>query len=94
MPFGITNSPPFYSAMMSDLKDEWDKLLFMKVKALKYIDSKVADFLEMCLEGRKITHEPWNIINDILLYCINLTLIFMCLECICIFFGNTELPSD
>ena len=35
MPFGPTNAPPFYSDMMSDLKDEWDKLFLIKVKALE-----------------------------------------------------------
>ena len=35
MHFVPTNAPPFYSDMMSDLKDEWDKLFLIKVKALE-----------------------------------------------------------
>ena len=38
MPFGPTNAPPFYSAKMNDLKDEWNKIFLLKVKELKYID--------------------------------------------------------
>ena len=38
MPFGTTNTPPLYSAMMSNFKDSWDKLFIIRVKALYYIN--------------------------------------------------------
>ena len=73
--------------MMSDLKDECDKIFLIKVKALKYIDGepiKVTDLLEIWLGGRRITHETRTIIDNILLFYINLTLILLYLEHICI----------
>ena len=75
--------------MICDLKYEWDKLLFIKVKALKYIDIepiKVTDLLGIWIGGRKITHGTRTIINELLLFCSNLTLILIHLECICILF--------
>ena len=35
MPFGSTNAPPFYTAMMKDFKTEWDKLFVFRVLASK-----------------------------------------------------------
>ena len=89
IPFSPTNAPPFYSAMMSDLKDKWDKLFLIKVKSLNYIDSEpitVTDLLEIWLVGISITHGIRAIIDNILLFCSNLTIIFLYLEYICIIF--------
>ena len=35
MPFGPTNAPKFYSAMINKFKDEWDQLFLSKVNQLK-----------------------------------------------------------
>ena len=89
MPFGPTNAPLFYSAMMSDLQYEWDKIFLIKIKTLKYIDGgpiKVTDSLEIWPGGRKITHGTRTTIDDILLFCRNVTLILLYLEKICIIF--------
>ena len=40
MLFGPTNAPAFYTAMMKDIKDEWDKLLVMQKLKLKTHDGK------------------------------------------------------
>ena len=93
MTFGPTNAPPFYSDMGSDLKDERDKLLLIKVKALKYIDGepiKSNDSLEISLRGRKVTHVTKTIIDEILLLCSYLMLLLLYLECICIIFRKYQ----
>ena len=41
MPFGPTNAPPFYTAMMKYFKDKWDRLCIVHVLALKLHESKV-----------------------------------------------------
>ena len=41
IPFGPTNAPPFYTAMIKDLKDEWDTCFIICVLALKLHDGKV-----------------------------------------------------
>ena len=40
MPFEPTNAPPFYTAMMKDLKDEWDQLFILRLMDLKTFDGK------------------------------------------------------
>ena len=35
MPFGPTNTPGFYTAMMKDFKTEWDTLFIIRITALK-----------------------------------------------------------
>ena len=40
MPFGPTNAPSFYTAMMKDLKYEWDKLLVVKLLKSSTHDGK------------------------------------------------------
>ena len=37
IPFGPTYAHTFYSAMMSNFKDEWDELYIIQVKSLSYI---------------------------------------------------------
>ena len=31
MPFGPTNTPPFYTAIMTYFKDKWDKLFIIRI---------------------------------------------------------------
>ena len=40
MPFGPSNAPTFYTAMMSDFKCEWDYLFIIKLRATDKIDGK------------------------------------------------------
>ena len=40
MLFGPTNAPPFYTAMMKDMKDEWNKIFNIRFLYLKLHDGK------------------------------------------------------
>ena len=40
MPFGATNAPSFYTAIMSDFKDKWDKLFILRLMALNTMNDK------------------------------------------------------
>ena len=35
IPFGPTNTPPFYTATMKDLKDEWDTFFLVRITTLQ-----------------------------------------------------------
>ena len=70
MPFGPTNAPVFYTAMMKDLKDEWDKLFIIKVLKLSTHNGKPITLT--AVDEIKIGRKPviWGskvIIDDILL---------------------------
>ena len=43
---GPTNAPTFYSTMMSNFKDEWDKLFIINVKSLSYIDGEPVHIMD------------------------------------------------
>ena len=48
MPFGPTNAPAFYSAMMKNMKDEWEGLFIEKLRfllAMKKRDSFSVDIV-------------------------------------------------
>ena len=57
--------------MMSNFKDEWDKLFIIWVKALSYIDGEpvhVTDSSEIFVGNQNITSGTKTIIDEILLY--------------------------
>ena len=88
-PFGPTNAPGFYSAMMQNFKEEWD-LIF--TQTLRYIDTfsnnavSVTEKYRIYLNNTKLVSGSRTIIDDILLFCSNLDAILICLECVCNFF--------
>ena len=89
MPFGPTNAPAFYTAMMKRLKDEWDVLFIIKVKALLIIGNEiviVTEANEIFVGTKKIVSGSRTIIDDIILYCSNKALILLYFECVCIIF--------
>ena len=89
MPCGLANEPTFYSAIMINFKDEWDKLFIIQVKELSYIDGEpvcVKDSFEIFIGNQNITSGTKKIIDDILLYCRKRSLILLYLESICIIF--------
>ena len=89
MPFGPTNAPTFYSAIVRNFKDEWDKLFIIRFKALSYTNGEPVrgtDSFEIFVGKQKITSGTKKTIDGILLYCINKLIIFLYLECICIIF--------
>jgi hypothetical protein len=86
MPFGPTNAPGFYSAMMKNLKDEWDFLFIQIVRTIKFLSEEpvtVTAADEIFIGGKKVVAGTKTIIDDILLWCNNIELIMIYLECIC-----------
>ena len=80
MPFGPTNGPNFYSAMMNNIKDEWRKLFIIRVRAQYYIDGEPVRFREsfkIFVGAHNIISGDKIFINDILLYCSNNLLIII-----------------
>ena len=89
MPFGPTNAPAFYTAMMKRLKDEWDILFIIRVKLLTVIGAeiiRVTEANEIFVGTKKIVSGSRTIIDDIILYCSNKPLIILYFECVCIIF--------
>ena len=85
VPFGPTNAPGFYSAMMKNFKDEWDMLFIQLLHELKTIRNKpvvVTETDEIFIGTIKLVSGSRTIIGDILLFCINLDAILLCLECV------------
>jgi len=41
MPFGPTNAPPFYTCMMHQLRDKWEMLFILKIRAMSTIEDKL-----------------------------------------------------
>ena len=71
MPFGPTNEPSFYTAMLKDLKDEWDNLFILRIIAMKTYNNY--PIVLMATHTITIADKPviWGsktIIDDILLW--------------------------
>ena len=86
MPFGPTNAPPFYTAMMKDFKDEWDKLFILRLIEMKTYEGNVIVLSAagiITIGGKKIVFSSKTIIDDISLwYDVKpLTLVYFC--CVC-----------
>ena len=72
MPFGPTNAPAFYNAMMKDLKDEWGKLFIIYLVAKRTFLGKdiVLSAAGVVTIGRqRLIFGSKTIIDDILLWC-------------------------
>ena len=85
MLFDPTNAPPFYTAMMKDFKYKWDRLFIIRVFALKLHESKVASQTaaqEIQIDGN-LAYESKMVIDDILIWCANKTLILLYFRCVC-----------
>ena len=72
MPFGPTNSPPFYTTIMKDFKDEWDilcllRLTEMKTSEKKFIVLSAANIVT--IGDKRLIFGSKTIIDDILLWC-------------------------
>ena len=71
MPFGPTNSPVFYTAMMKDLKDEWGKLFIIYLVAKRTFlgkDIVLSAAGIVTIDGQCLIFGSKNIINNILLW--------------------------
>ena len=54
MPFGPTNTLPFYMAMMKKFKTEWDKLFVIRVLALKLFNGEALKLEEQLQYGIRL----------------------------------------
>ena len=92
MPFGLTNSPPFYTAMMKDLKNEWDKLFIIRLLALIVFNSAaiVLTAVDVITIGDKpLAYGSKVIIDNILLWCNVKTLVIIYFRYVCEIKKNT-----
>lgn len=72
IPFGPTNAPPLYTAMMNDLKNEWDKLCILRLMALKIFNGKDIRFSAagvVTIDNKSLIYCSKTVINDILQWC-------------------------
>ena len=86
MPFGPTNAPAFYTAMMKNLKDEWDLLFIIVLRSMNTLNGetiRITDANEIFLGEKKIVSGSRTIIDDILLFCSNKAMILIYFECVC-----------
>ena len=86
MPFGPTNSPGFYTAMMRDFKEEWDTLFILRVSAMKQFLGKnitVTATNEILIGTKKLVWGSKTIIDDILLWCDEKDLVLTLFTCVC-----------
>ena len=85
MPFGPTNAPGFYSAMMLNFKREWTALFFEILRAKETIDGMVVvvdELDQVYLNGKKVNSNSKTIIDDILVWSGNLSLAIILCECV------------
>ena len=86
MPFGPTNAPGFYTAMMKEFKTEWDNLFIIRVTAMKtykgMIISVTATHIIM-IGNTKLVWGSKTIIDDILLWCAFRDLVLVLFTCVC-----------
>ena len=89
MPFGPVNAPGFYSCMMGDFKKEWDSLFLeiMKEHAVSgvKVDDKIVGIKNgnIHLDDDRLYSGTKSIIDDVLLWCTNISCILIYFECIC-----------
>ena len=83
--FGPTNTPPFYTPMMKDLKDEWYKLLMLHLIEMKTFKYGVIILLAtgvVTIGGKQLIFSSETIIDDILLWCNMKELVLIYFRCI------------
>ena len=86
MPFGPTNAPSFYTAMMKDFKTEWDDLFLIRVTAMQTYNSliiRVDTNQDAIIVGVKLVWGSKTIIDDILLWCDKKYLTLLLFTCVC-----------
>ena len=90
MPFGPTNAPGFYTAMMKDFKTEWDDLFLIRVTAMQTYNSliiiRVDTNQDAIIVGVKLVWGSKTIIDDILLWRDKKELTLLLFTCVCEFF--------
>ena len=97
MPFGPTNAPTFYTAMMRNFKQEWDSLFIERVGKLKQVAGHNVTMTSegnVSVNGKQIKSGSCSIIDDILIWCCYEELVVFYFECVCIVFQNIESASN
>ena len=86
MPFGPTNDPSFYSAMMKDFKTEWDQLFILRMSEMKVFQSKVIKITatnDIMINNVTLVWGSKTIIDDILLWCSEKDIALILFTCVC-----------
>ena len=86
MLFGPTNSPGFYSAMVRNLKEEWDNIFTERLQELIHLEGDavtVSITTEVNIGNKKLIFGTKIIIDDILLWCSNVNALLIYSECVC-----------
>ena len=86
MPFGPTNAPAFYTAMMKNFKDEWDSLFIITVrqwKVYKKLPITLTANNDIMIGGKKLIWGSKTIIDDILLWCAIKEIATLLFRCVC-----------
>lgn len=85
MPFGPTNAPSFYSAMMYDFKTEWDHLFVITIAEMKIIDGEpvTVNGTIIFIGKKKLCYGSRTIIDDIFIWTSNLRLTLVFFRCVC-----------
>ena len=86
MPFGPTNAPGFYTAMMKDFKTEWDNLFIIRVTAMKTYKGMIITVTAtniLMIGNTKLVWGSKTIIDDILLWCAFQDLVLVLFTCVC-----------
>ena len=86
MPFGPTNAPSFYTCMMGDFQEDWNLLFSETISRADSICGKNVDMDRkgaVRMNGTKVEVGSKVIIDDILLYCTNVDILLVYLECVC-----------
>ena len=85
MTFGPINAPPFYTAMMKDLKDEWEKII-IPVAALGTHQNHTITLTsvnEIMIGAQFLISSSKTIVDDTLLWCDDKELIMIYFSCVC-----------
>ena len=86
MPFGPTNAPAFYTAMMGAFQGEWEDLFLEQLENMSTIGGDTVTIKtdgSILIGTKNVRTGSKVIIDDILLWSNNLELILLYFECIC-----------
>ena len=86
MPFGPTNAPTLYTAIVNMFKDAWDTLFiitFAKLKIYNALPVTLTANNNIMIGNKKLIWGSKTIIDDILLWCTIKELVITLFECVC-----------
>ena len=88
MPFGPTNAPSFYTAMMRNFQTEWDNLFIERIHhqlhtTLKDLNIHINSCGEIFQNNSRLVYGSRSIIDNILLWCSEKRLVLLYFSCVC-----------